>query len=879
MRPLQILVLLVALVLASKAVQAGYSIETAGLKVIFPPDNKKTVQMAMADFGKPRYGATMIGNLIYPSSQPGYGGSSGYTCFPEDCQYGCQNFNASKPVFKIDRQPGQFYIMLLDRGPRNQEGHTACYFLDKVFNAQAAGADAVLVANDAPGELSTAVAPEDDDTAKELQSLTISAAMISLDDANLLRKLMLANPQVTVMLNWTSVVPKSSVVSWEFWTNSNDDCGFSCREQLKFIADMKDKAQALETAGKVKFSPHYLLWNCPAAFINTTECQTECIMNGTYCVPDPDDDPTKGYSGRDVLAINMRQLCFHRLASAAGKAQLWWDYATRFAANCSMAAKTYTVDCAVGVFESLGGADLAPGQTGRAVWDACAGFNESAALAAAATNPAALKIPVLEDELANQRGNDSLGISGVSILPTVRINGRQYRGSLDVGGVMRAICSGFPAGQEPAVCNQGWVSEDECAPGGVGYLACMSGDGGVAGKTKCVNTFQGYSCECKDGMYKYVNPMTGEERCEDVNECLATNVPLTDPACACPRCACVNKVGSYKCTGPLENKCKAELNWGGCWSGTVKGETFTSCVDTVWEFQRMAARGLANETSPWFKCECPKCFRATATNTCEPVCDLDQCDRNTGYCSPKGGGGSKTDSTGGGGGGGSSKSGVSVGGIIGIALASAALTGGLVLAANRYLMKQRMGDEIRDIMAQYMPLQERERNALLAARAGGGGRAGRGPGGGIRPDEDSDDDGNGVGAYGWPGAPHSTAAAPPGGSLGPLGPPAPAAPTLAAAGQRAVWGPPPVNAAAPPHKPAAASSASARPAAASAAAARPAADVFTLGEAPMLPSSTAARAASDADPLLGLEMGAGVASPLEQAGPKQGGKPEDNPFL
>lgn len=25
------------------------------------------------------------------------------------------------------------------------------------------------------------------------------------------------------------------------------------------------------------------------------------------------------------------------------------------------------------------------------------------------------------------------------------------------------------------------------------------------------------------------------------------------------------------------------------------------CVDTVWEFQRMAARGLANETSPWFK--------------------------------------------------------------------------------------------------------------------------------------------------------------------------------------------------------------------------------------------------------------------------------------
>ncbi|KAG2428538.1 hypothetical protein HYH02_014342 [Chlamydomonas schloesseri] len=853
--------------------------------------------MAMADFGKPRYGGTMIGNLVYPSSEKGYGGHDGYTCFPEDCQYGCQNFNASKPVFKIDRQPGQFYIMLLDRGPRNKEGHTACYFLDKVFNAQAAGADAVLVANDEPGQLSTAVAPEDDDTAKELQSLTISAAMISLEDANLLRKLLLDNPQVTVMLNWTSVVPKSSVVSWEFWTNSNDECGFSCKEQIKFIADMKDKAQALEAAGKATFSPHYLLWNCPPAFLNTTECQTECIMNGTYCVPDPDDDPTKGYSGREVLAMNLRQLCFHRLAAAAGKAQLWWDYATRFAANCSMAAKTYTLECAAAVFDGLGGADLAAGKTGRAAWDACAGFNETAAMAAAATNPAALKIQVLEEELANQRGNESQGISAVSILPTVRINGRQYRGSLDVGGVMRAICSGFPPGAEPGVCNQGWVSEDECAPGGVGYLACMSSDGALSGKTKCVNTFQGYSCECRDGMYKYINPLTGEERCEDVNECLATNVPITDPACSCPRCACVNKVGSYKCTGPLDNKCKADNNWGGCWRDTIKGETFTSCVDTVWEFQRMAARGLANETGPWFKCECPKCFRATAANTCEPVCDLDQCDRGTGYCTPKGGGGGKTDSSGGSGGG-SSKSGVSVGGIIGIALASAALTGVVVLVANRFLMKQRMGDEIRDIMAQYMPLQERERNALLAARAGAGARLGRGAGGGIRPDEDSDDDGN-VGAYGWPGAQQAAAAAPaPGSSLGPLGPPAPAAPTLAAASQRAVWGPPPVNAA-PQHKSApgagaGASSSSSRPpaggaGAAAAAAARPAVDVFTLDEAPLLPSSTAARAASDADPLLGRELsgglgvggGSALASPLDLgAGAKAGGsKPEDNPFL
>lgn len=41
------------------------------------------------------------------------------------------------------------------------EGHHPCFFIDKVFNAQLAGADAVIIANDEPGEMSTAVAPDD----------------------------------------------------------------------------------------------------------------------------------------------------------------------------------------------------------------------------------------------------------------------------------------------------------------------------------------------------------------------------------------------------------------------------------------------------------------------------------------------------------------------------------------------------------------------------------------------------------------------------------------------------------------------------------------------------------------------------------------------
>ena len=116
----------------------------------------------------------------------------------------------------LKRQPGVRYIMLLDRGPSEwgrgpwgpassccwtlgnaqgaadarrpwrgetplnrppqppstvpgeAEGHLArpCYVLDKAWNAQQAGADALLVVNDHAGDLSTAVAPVDEDSTR-----------------------------------------------------------------------------------------------------------------------------------------------------------------------------------------------------------------------------------------------------------------------------------------------------------------------------------------------------------------------------------------------------------------------------------------------------------------------------------------------------------------------------------------------------------------------------------------------------------------------------------------------------------------------------------------------------------------------------------------
>jgi hypothetical protein len=37
---------------------------------------------------------------------------------------------------------------------------------------------------------------------------------------------------------------------------------------------------------------------------------------------------------------------------------------------------------------------------------------------------------------------------------------------------MRAVCAGFPQGGEPPVCNEQWVSENECDTTQDGYKQC-----------------------------------------------------------------------------------------------------------------------------------------------------------------------------------------------------------------------------------------------------------------------------------------------------------------------------------------------------------------------------------------------------------------------
>eukprot|EP00878_Enallax_costatus_P034447 GHUV01038194.1.p1 GENE.GHUV01038194.1~~GHUV01038194.1.p1 ORF type:complete len:492 (+),score=107.81 GHUV01038194.1:754-2229(+) len=438
----------------------------------------------------------------------------------------------------------------------------------------------------------------------------------------------------------------------------------------------------METAGLVSFQPRYLMWVCEYG-PEAEECKTQCIRNGAYCCADPDDNLHEGYSGADVLLMNVRSLCFARIARDIGEPGLWWEYADKIGNTCKISQKNYNPECAEKVFKEVVTNTRLAGDTGMKAWKDCLDFGKLDG-----TDP----IKMLDEELAAQTGEDAE--STIAIMPTVRVNKRQYRGALEAPSVLRAICAGYPTGVEPSVCNEEWVSDNECKEGNDGYLACNSNLNSTLGRTKCVNTFNGYRCECGEGFMKVVDKATSVDTCAEINECLVSSIPWTKENCKCERCACINTVGSYNCTGPLTNMCVKEHNWGGCWKKTIGGKFYTSCRDDIKLFRWMSQYGMVNESTQTFQCQCPPCFRETASGSCEPACDLSVCNSNWGSdgCSALKSGRITI------------KKGISGVGVFFLLLATMAITAGCMYGVYQVYLRKRMHDDMRNILEEYVPL-------------------------------------------------------------------------------------------------------------------------------------------------------------------------------
>lgn len=238
---------------------------------------------------------------------------------------------------------------------------TDCYFTEKAWNAQKAGASAILVSDDKIEPLITMDAPEEERStfADYLENITIPSALIRKTLGDDLKNALSKGDMVNVNLDWKESLPHpDDRVEYEFWTNTNDECGAKCDTQINFVKNFKGSAQILERKGFTQFTPHYITWYCPDVFVTSKQCKSQCINHGRYCAPDPDKDFDKGYEGKDVVLQNLRQACFFKMVNESGKPWLWWDYVTDFGIRCPMKEEKYTKECAEGVIKSLGNQPL-----------------------------------------------------------------------------------------------------------------------------------------------------------------------------------------------------------------------------------------------------------------------------------------------------------------------------------------------------------------------------------------------------------------------------------------------------------------------------------------------------------------------------------------
>ncbi len=93
-----------------------------------------------------------------------------------------------------------------------------------------------------------------------LRNITVPAVFVTRSTADALKGLLAGGAEARVSLDWTDALPRARVVEWEFWTNSNDQCGPTCDVQAEFVRAMAPVAREFGAAGWTRFTPHYIVW-------------------------------------------------------------------------------------------------------------------------------------------------------------------------------------------------------------------------------------------------------------------------------------------------------------------------------------------------------------------------------------------------------------------------------------------------------------------------------------------------------------------------------------------------------------------------------------------------------------------------------------------
>jgi hypothetical protein len=387
-----------------------------------------------ASFGTPQYGASITGRLYYQSGN----------------ELGCK-------TVPVEAEGPGAVIVLYDRGE--------CAFSAKVLNAQGANAHAVIIVDNVADGPDLIMA--DDGTGA---NIAIPALFVRKEYGDKIKAEMSTGTNVMVKLHWSMPSPDNHV-EWSLWTSANDPNSVSFKHQF---------AEPAKHFGlHATFTPHYLViggtwFDCDEFFElesgeRVSKCGKQCTNSGRYCAEDPEQNQDMGVDGEDVVQENLRQICLWRAVNATSSEGVWWDYVQQFQTLCAPDAASFTRECSDGVLlkypngaeliESVGECVVASGGS-----DSDGGINT-----------------LLEHELSKRME------ASVILLPTVRINNRDYRGKLScpepiaLGScpVLAAICDGYDEGTSPAVCSGEycWKGTDICGVCGGDNSTCTGCDG------------------------------------------------------------------------------------------------------------------------------------------------------------------------------------------------------------------------------------------------------------------------------------------------------------------------------------------------------------------------------------------------------------------
>ena len=135
-----------------------------------------------------------------------------------------------------------------------------------------------------------------------------------------------------VIMSWS--IEQRKRANYELWSSCEDSNG------AEFKRDFQETA--LKLIEVADFTPRYYIYDGHALQCDSTyECGTQCISDGRYCGPDPDDDLDKGVSGKDIVTENLRQMCIWKTLQEGvdnGKDRKdlmkWWCYVNDFANTC-----------------------------------------------------------------------------------------------------------------------------------------------------------------------------------------------------------------------------------------------------------------------------------------------------------------------------------------------------------------------------------------------------------------------------------------------------------------------------------------------------------------------------------------------------------------